>query len=188
MSWAWERRIQHLDRRVRPTGMRGMRLQLLAERVRRRRGLPSRSLSSDLIMYDFARRAGLPTAFTAKQAAWLRLREQLLSRKLEQQRRIFAQRRRSITTTGIWRARRRAAWLQKAEASILVDGALDLFDVVALREPLPDYNLEQGDAGTVVEILDADTVLVEFAGDGEVAKAVVPVAVLQLEARYTKRH
>lgn len=50
---------------------------------------------------------------------------------------------------------------------------MKLFDVVALRVPLSEHGLAQGETGTVVELMDAHTVLVEFAGTDGVAKAVV---------------
>jgi hypothetical protein len=45
---------------------------------------------------------------------------------------------------------------------------IKLFDVVALLNDLPDYNLRRGEVGTVVEHLAPDVWLVEFSdNDGE---------------------
>lgn len=61
----------------------------------------------------------------------------------------------------------------------------ELFTVATLRLALPVHNLPAGTKGTVVELLDADTVMVEFAGADGVAKAIVPVPIglLFLEPR-----
>lgn len=57
---------------------------------------------------------------------------------------------------------------------------MKLFVVVALLSPLLEYGRTQGEIGTIVELLDAQTVLVEFAGTDGVARAEVPVPVVQL--------
>lgn len=48
-----------------------------------------------------------------------------------------------------------------------------LLSVVALLQGLPEQGLARGQVGTVVEELDADTVLVEFSDDQGAAYAVV---------------
>lgn len=48
MSWNWEKRIAHIDRRVSPLKMRGLRLHMLALDVPNRRRLLSRSIPSDV--------------------------------------------------------------------------------------------------------------------------------------------
>ena len=40
---------------------------------------------------------------------------------------------------------------------------LKILDVVVLTEPLPLLNLRKGELGTIVEVLDKDIFLVEFA-------------------------
>ena len=50
MTMTWERRIRHIDRRVKPTDMRGLRQQMIKAKVKERRGLPSRSLPADLVL------------------------------------------------------------------------------------------------------------------------------------------
>jgi len=51
---------------------------------------------------------------------------------------------------------------------------LALLDVVALLSDLPDRGLARGQVGTVVELLDRSTALVEFSDDQGRAYAVVP--------------
>ncbi len=53
---------------------------------------------------------------------------------------------------------------------------MKLLDVVVLLSAYPEEGLAEGQRGTVVELLDADTVLVEFSDCGGVALAIVPVA------------
>lgn len=53
-------------------------------------------------------------------------------------------------------------------------------DVVALLTDLPAKQLARGQVGTVVEILDSDTVLVEFSDDDGRAYAIVPVSTSQV--------
>ena len=52
---------------------------------------------------------------------------------------------------------------------------LELLDVVALTEDMPEQQLAAGCVGTVVELLDADTVLVEFADSSGASVAIAPV-------------
>jgi len=49
-----------------------------------------------------------------------------------------------------------------------------VLDVVALLIDLPAHELTRGQVGTVAELLDDDTVLVEFSDDQGAAYAVVP--------------
>ena len=53
---------------------------------------------------------------------------------------------------------------------------MKLLDVVATLQDLPDVPLEKGQVGTVVETLDGETVLVEFADLEGIAYAIVPVS------------
>lgn len=41
--------------------------------------------------------------------------------------------------------------------------AIELLDVVVLTKPIPDLGLRKGELGTVVELLDKDVFLAEFA-------------------------
>ena len=53
---------------------------------------------------------------------------------------------------------------------------LSLLDVVALLADLPAAGLARGQVGTIVELLDPKTVLVEFSGDDGRGYAVAPCA------------
>lgn len=53
---------------------------------------------------------------------------------------------------------------------------MKLLDVVATLQDLPDVPLEKGQVGTVVETLDGETVLVEFADLEGIAYAIAPVS------------
>ena len=52
--------------------------------------------------------------------------------------------------------------------------SLSALDVVALLEPRKAERLERGQVGTVVEVIDPETVLVEFSDDQGRAYAIVP--------------
>jgi len=53
---------------------------------------------------------------------------------------------------------------------------LALLDVVALLEDLSEAGLTKGQVGTVIELLDERTALVEFSGDDGHAYALAPIA------------
>lgn len=53
-------------------------------------------------------------------------------------------------------------------------GAPSLFDVVALLTDLPAQRLARGQVGTIVEKLNAETLLVEFSDDNGRAYAIAP--------------
>jgi hypothetical protein len=55
-----------------------------------------------------------------------------------------------------------------------------LLDIVALLIDRPDDSLARGQVGTVVELLDKETVMVEFSDDEGKAHAVVPCALSTL--------
>lgn len=55
-----------------------------------------------------------------------------------------------------------------------------ILDVVTLLTDLPDAHLHAGQRGTVVELLDAATVLIEFADEQGRSLATVPVHVALL--------
>lgn len=62
---------------------------------------------------------------------------------------------------------------------------MDLLSVVALRQALPEHGLPAGARGTVVELLDADTALIEFADAAGAAQCGVPVPMEQLEIAWS---
>ncbi|MFA6310398.1 MAG: DUF4926 domain-containing protein [Sterolibacterium sp.] len=57
---------------------------------------------------------------------------------------------------------------------------MKLLDIVATVEDLPEAHLAKGQVGTIVEELDKDVVLVEFATLGGVAYAVERIPVRKL--------
>lgn len=57
---------------------------------------------------------------------------------------------------------------------------MKVLDVVATLDDLPKANLAKGQVGTIVDQLDGDTVLVEFADVTGVAYALEPVPVRKL--------
>ncbi|WP_394990261.1 DUF4926 domain-containing protein [Emticicia sp.] len=52
---------------------------------------------------------------------------------------------------------------------------LDIFDVVVLTEEIPSHKLRKGELGTIVEKLDNDAFLVEFADTKGVTYAMIPL-------------
>ena len=63
---------------------------------------------------------------------------------------------------------------------------MKLLDVVVILEDVPDAHLVKGQVGTIVEELDKDVVLVEFADLSGVAYAIEPIPVRKLiELRHT---
>ena len=56
----------------------------------------------------------------------------------------------------------------------------ELLDVVALLEDMPEKSLASGQVGTVVEILDATNLLVEFSDDEGHPYAITPMPQKQL--------
>jgi len=55
-----------------------------------------------------------------------------------------------------------------------INTTLSLLDVVALLADLPEHKLARGQVGTIVELLDEETVLVEFSDDQGYAYAITP--------------
>lgn len=116
MSWSWERRIRHIDRRVSVMEMQGMRLESLKAEIRERRGLPSQTIPWEVVEARMALRFNRPT-LSKQQIDWLMLRHHLLERKRAQRIAAFNKRHRSMSDTGINIARRRKEWLEMAEAN-----------------------------------------------------------------------
>jgi len=59
---------------------------------------------------------------------------------------------------------------------------MKLLDVVAIVEDMPEMHLAKGQVGTIVDELDKDFVLVEFADSDGVTYAIEPISVRQLMA------
>lgn len=122
MKTLWERRIGHIDRRVGPLEWPGLRRRMLKAAVRHRRGLPSRSVSSDVVDEMLAIKAALfrgerLDGDRTARLQWMQLRDRLLELKLV--RRAAARRRIrvSVNSTKINLWRRRQQWLRDAEAA-----------------------------------------------------------------------
>lgn len=122
MSLIWEKRIKHIDRRLKPTELRGLRLQLLKDDVRRKRGLPSLALPSEYVFakmrHTMAAKYGIPLDDNVPSLAkleWIRLRAKLLDRPRRQRAGALRRRRISVRNTRIHLAQRRRQWLIEAE-------------------------------------------------------------------------
>jgi len=61
-----------------------------------------------------------------------------------------------------------------------MDYSIQLFDVVALTEDLPQRDLNRGQVGTVVEILDQDVFEVEFSDNDGQTYAMLALRAYQL--------
>jgi hypothetical protein len=77
-----------------------------------------------------------------------------------------------------------APLLQKKLREIIV---MKLYDVVALIEPLPEYDLERGQVGTIVEEWEPGVYEVEFADTNGVAYAIVAVEADKLMVLHWQR-
>lgn len=116
MNWSWERKIRHFDRRVSPLGMRGLRLQVLAMRVRDRRRLPPDTVPHELVFDRILRRTATQELPLVKRPAWIMLRHKLTHRQQATRLKAYRARRPRLADTGIFGAQRRQAWLKQMEA------------------------------------------------------------------------
>ncbi len=63
---------------------------------------------------------------------------------------------------------------------------MKMLDVVAALQDIPEQHVEKGQVGTILEALDDDHVLVEFADLNGIAYAISPIPVKQLiELKHT---
>jgi Domain of unknown function (DUF4926) len=62
----------------------------------------------------------------------------------------------------------------------MMNNTINLLDVVALAEDLPEHGLPRGQVGTVVEELAADVFLIEFSDDQGRTYAMLPLKTHQL--------
>ena len=60
---------------------------------------------------------------------------------------------------------------------------MKLLDVVEVLQDFPEQKVAKGQVGTVVEELDSNTVLVEFADESGLSNAIVPVPMANLVLR-----
>lgn len=61
-----------------------------------------------------------------------------------------------------------------------MNNSIQLLDVVALTEDLPQYKLSRGQVGSVVELLAPNVFMVEFSDDDGQTYAILPLRVEQL--------
>lgn len=115
----WERRIRHLDRKVKPiaASKMGVRRQLLKAKVKERRGRPSRNLPIELVFERLEVRLEAPDA--AGRTARLHraeIHERLMERKRRKRDAARHRARPRVTDTGIYLWRRRQQWLRDVES------------------------------------------------------------------------
>ena len=122
MKTHWDRQIEHIVRPVKPTGLRGLRAQLLKAQVKARRGLPSRNLPADLVVAKIELDLGhqRPAGASGHAQAVDRLErakahERMMERKRAQRRAARQRARPSVLDTAINLWRRRREWLREAE-------------------------------------------------------------------------
>lgn len=65
--------------------------------------------------------------------------------------------------------------VQEESGALLEEDEVRIFDVVVMTADMPDQHLTKGQVGTIVENLDANTVLVEFADQSGVCQVMAPV-------------
>lgn len=120
----WERRIRHINRRVKPTAMvkLGLRGQLLKAKVKERRGLPSRNLPAELVFervrlkfMDETR--GPDAADRIRRLHRSEMHERLMERKRRQRAAARRRARPPVGDTCIYLWRRRQEWLRNVEAT-----------------------------------------------------------------------
>jgi hypothetical protein len=122
MTTIWERRIGHIDRKVKPTavGKLGLQGRLLKAQVKKRRGSPSRSLPIKLILERLAIKFESQTGGPDVVSRVDRLRrdemhERLMERKRRQRSAARRKARPSVADTCIYLWRRRQQWLRNVD-------------------------------------------------------------------------
>lgn len=118
----WERRIKHINRRVKPTAMitLGLRGQLLKAKVNECRGLPSRNLPAELVFervrLKIMDETGSPDAADRiDRLHRSEMHERLLERKRRQRDAARRRARPRVVDTCIYLWRRRQEWLRSVE-------------------------------------------------------------------------
>ena len=122
MMTNWERRIRHIDRRVKPTAMCGLRGRMMKEKVKQRRGLQSRNLPAELVFkrvaIEFRNRADSgDAAVRLARIQRIEVHERLMERKRSQHSAARRRARPSSRDTCIYLWRRRQEWLREVERS-----------------------------------------------------------------------
>lgn len=138
----WERRIRHINRRVKPTAMvkLGLRGQLLKAKVKERRGLPSRNLPAELVFervrlkfMDETR--GPDAADRIRRLHRSEMHERLMERKRRQRAAARRRARPPVGDTCIYLWRRRQEWLRTWRPPSATP-ANRTGDVATMRHPL----------------------------------------------------
>ena len=124
MATIWERRIGHINRKVKLTavGKLGLRGRLLKANVKKRRGLPSRSLPIELVFerlsFKFQRQtSALDITGLGDRLHRAEMHERLMERKRRQRSAARRRARPSVTETSIYLWRRRQEWLRGVESA-----------------------------------------------------------------------
>ena len=121
MKTSWDRKIGHVDRRVKPTafGRLGLRGQLLKAKVKRRRGMPSRKLPLELVLerlqIEFGEKSDRDVDEQRRQLDRKKMRERLLERKRNRRDAARRKARPRVEDTCIYLWRRRQEWLRTIE-------------------------------------------------------------------------
>jgi hypothetical protein len=120
----WERKIRHIDRKVRPAaiGRSGLRGRMLKAKVKQRRGLPSRNVPLDLVLerlrIEFADKTdGMDTVERLHRLDGRKMHERLMERKRRQRDAARRKARPRVADTRIYLWRTRQEWLRRIEGA-----------------------------------------------------------------------
>lgn len=120
MSIVWQQRISHFDRPVKRRHMRNFRNDMLKREIREKRGYPSDGHSSAYsrawLEYRIALRRGKDVTALKTRLEFMRLRERMLSKKLQEKRIARNRRRPSVSDTGINLAKLRREYIAQQDA------------------------------------------------------------------------
>ena len=124
MATIWERRIGHIDRRVKPTAIAklGLRGRLLKAKAKRHRGSPSSSLPIELVFERLSIKfeshtGGLDVLGRVDRLRRAEIHERLMERKRRQRSAARRRARPSVEDTCIYLWRRRMQWLRGVESA-----------------------------------------------------------------------
>lgn len=118
MTTNWERSIRHITRSLKPTEFRQVRGRLIKAAVKKRRGLPSRSLPADLVFRRIKLRFQkecVPDDRLVRELERAVLHTRLMERKRRQRDATRRRARPSALETRIYLWRRRRLWLREAQ-------------------------------------------------------------------------
>lgn len=125
MMTIWERRIRHIDRRVKPTAVArlGLRGSLLKAKTKKLRGLPSRNLPIELVFerlsikFEDQKTTGPDAGGRVDRLRRAEMHERLMERKRRQRSAARRRVRPSVEETCIYLWRRRLEWLREVESA-----------------------------------------------------------------------